>query len=47
MPRHAKDTRTAAQRAGDEFDELLRASERRAQEKRRTRTYPYDLEVGQ
>ncbi|MEU1254807.1 hypothetical protein ABZ445_16155 [Streptomyces chartreusis] len=44
MPRHAKDERTDAKRAGDEFNDLIRESERRADEKRETRTYPYDLE---
>jgi hypothetical protein len=33
-------------RAAD-FDALLRASEQRADEKRKARVYPYDLEVGQ
>lgn len=47
MPRHANDPQTDAQRAGKEFDEILRASEQRAAEKRETHTYPYDLEEGQ
>ncbi|MET9126920.1 hypothetical protein [Streptomyces sp. NPDC004528] len=29
----------------DDFDALLRASEQRADEKRKARLYPYDLEV--
>lgn len=33
-------------RAAD-FDTLVRASEQRADEKRKARAYPYDLEVGQ
>jgi HSP20 family molecular chaperone IbpA len=49
MSRHASDPRTDAERTdaervGEEFDELLRQSEQRAQEKRETHTYPYDLE---
>lgn len=44
MARHAHDPQTDAERAGEEFDEILRESEQRAQEKRETRTYPYDLE---
>lgn len=44
---HINDPRPDPERAGDDFDELLRASEERAQEKRRARKYPYDLEVGQ
>ena len=41
------DPHTDAQSAGDEFDELLRASQARAEEKRRARQYPYDLEEEQ
>lgn len=44
MPRHANDPQTHAQRAGEEFDEILRDSEQRAQEKREAHEYPYDLE---
>ncbi|GAB1326947.1 hypothetical protein [Streptomyces sennicomposti] len=32
---------------GAGFDELLAESEQRAEAKRKARTYPYDLEVGQ
>lgn len=35
------------QALADEFDALIEASEQRAQEKRKARVYPYDLEVGQ
>ena len=44
MPRHARDTRTDAERAADEFDRLIQESEQRAEEKRETHTYPYDLD---
>lgn len=44
MPRHATDPQTDAQRAGEEFDALIRESEQRAAEKREAHTYPYDLE---
>lgn len=47
MPGHAKDCRTAPERAGEEFDELIRKSEERAAQERETHTYPYDLEEGQ
>ncbi|WP_406161020.1 hypothetical protein [Streptomyces canus] len=47
MPRHANDPQSDAERAGEEFDQILRASEQRAEEKRETRTYPYDLEEGE
>lgn len=47
MTDHAIDPDTEAERAGAEFDALLRASVERAEEKRRARLYPYDLEVGQ
>lgn len=46
MPRHAADPQTDAQRAGEAFEALFRASVQRAQAKRESRTYPYDLEVG-
>ena len=42
MARHASDPRTIAQRAGEEFDDLFRRSEQRAEEKRRANEYPYD-----
>ncbi|MET7939661.1 hypothetical protein [Streptomyces sp. NPDC005302] len=35
----------AAERLGDDFDALIRASVERAEEKRKARLYPYDLEV--
>lgn len=44
MTRHAKDTRTDAERAGDEFDALIKASEERADRKRAAREYPYGQE---
>lgn len=47
MSRHAKDSRTTAQCAGEEFDELFRRSQQRAEEKRQARRYPYDLEESQ
>jgi len=47
MPRHAKEERTDAQRAGEEFDALIESSEQRAQEKRDAGRHPYDLEEGQ
>jgi hypothetical protein len=43
--RYATDPLIEAQRAGEEFDSLLRASVARAEEKRKARLYPYDLEV--
>lgn len=42
--RYATDPLTKARRAGEEFDALLRASVARAEEKRKARLYPYDLE---
>ncbi|MYR43090.1 hypothetical protein [Streptomyces sp. SID5910] len=43
MSRHAKDPRTDASRAGEEFDDLFRTSTQRAEEKRAAGRYPYDL----
>ncbi|MFF3312492.1 hypothetical protein [Streptomyces sp. NPDC002952] len=43
MSRYA--TPVDPQRIADEFDALFRASVQRAQAKRESRTYPYDLEA--
>ncbi len=44
MSRHARNSRSESKRLADEFDAQLRESERRADEKRAARQYPYDLE---